>query len=131
MFLVTGEKVMSILSKIFQIKSFEEHRKRQRMMSNVQVVIRWWDYGWLLLCVPTLWYFLEQLCTVFKSGKHVKIVQSIERYFLRLSNPKENTGNRLTEEEVIGDFLVKVNSPGCERRANNYWEETQRIITRS
>lgn len=38
------------------------------------------------------------------SEKHVEIVESIERYFPRLSNPKESKEKRLTEEKVIGDF---------------------------
>lgn len=37
-----------------------------------------------------LWYFLEKLCTVFKSEKHVKIVEMIERYFPKISNPAES-----------------------------------------
>lgn len=62
-------------------------------------------------------YLLEKLCTVFKSEKHVKIVEIMERYFPRISNLAESKGNRLAKEKVMSDFLVNVNSPNCERRA--------------
>lgn len=56
----------------------------------------------------SIFQFLEKPYTVFKSEKHVKIVETVERHLPKMSKPTESKGSRLAKKKVIGDFQVRV-----------------------
>lgn len=58
-----------------------------------------------VLRLYSIFQFLEKPYTVFKSEKHVEIV---ERHLPKMSNPTESKGSRLAKKKVIGDFQVRV-----------------------